>query len=208
MIENYTIDNLGVIKQIKIINEEKIYDKKYVENSYNNYGEKVSNISHLRLGYLIGVVGKINKILDVGYGNGDFLKLSSTFIEKCYGNDISNYPLPSNCKFIDDIFSENFDVICFFDSLEHFHDISFVKNLNTKYIFISLPWCHYHSDSWFQNWKHRREDEHIYHFNDDSLVNFMDSSGFEKVCISNIEDIVRTPINKDYNILTGIFKKK
>jgi hypothetical protein len=208
MMKNYIIDDLGVIKQEKIINVEKKYDKIYVENSYNNYGEKVSNISHLRLGYLIGAIGKVNKILDIGYGNGNFLKVASNFIDKCYGNDISNYPLPSNCHFISDIFSEEFDVICFFDSLEHFHDISFVKNLNTKYIYISLPWCHYHSDEWFENWKHRREDEHIFHFNEKSLINFMESNGFEKISISNIEDVVRTPINNDYNILTGIFKKK
>jgi hypothetical protein len=207
MLENYKVDEFGVIKQKKIINKITDYNLNYIKNSYNSYGEKVNNISHLRLGYLIGAIGKINKLLDVGYGNGDFLKLASTFIENCYGNDISGYEIPNNCSFIDDIFKENFDVICFFDSLEHFDDINFIKNLKTTYIYISLPWCHYHSDEWFLNWKHRREDEHIYHFNDISLIKFMENCGFEKVSISNIEDIVRTPINNDFNILTGIFKK-
>lgn len=207
MLENYEINELGIIKQKNILKSLQIYDKNYVNNSYNNYGEKVSNISHLRLGYLIGSIGKVDKILDIGYGNGNFLKIASTFIKKCYGNDISEYPLPENCEFIEDIFSQEYDVVCFFDSLEHFKNIDFVKNLKTKYIYISLPWCHNHSDEWFFNWKHRREDEHLFHFNDISLINFMQTCGFDKVNISNIEDVVRTPINNDFNILTGIFKK-
>lgn len=211
MLENYKKNELGVIKQVNIKNKIVDYNIEYVDNSYNNYGESVSNMSHLRLGYLLGVLGdnfKINNILDVGYGNGDFLKTCLKSIPNCYGNDISNYPLPDGCTFVGDIMSNKFDVICFFDCLEHIHDINFVSELNTEYVYISLPWCHYHSDEWFNDWKHRREDEHIWHFNEDSLIKFMDFCGFDVVITSNIEDIIRTPINNDLNILTGIFKKR
>jgi hypothetical protein len=207
VIENYTIDEFGVIHQNKIIKKIKTYDVDYVKNSYNNYGEQVRNMSHLRLGYLMGSIGQVNKILDVGYGNGDFLSLCTTQIPKCYGNDVSGYKIPKDCVFIDNVCSKDFDVVCFFDSLEHFEDIDFIKNLKTKYIFISLPWCHNHSDEWFKNWKHLREDEHLHHFNDKSLINFMNHCGYEMVSISNIEDTVRTSINNDKNILSGIFKK-
>ena len=98
-------------------------------------------------------------------------------------------------------------MICFFDSLEHFHDISFVKNLNTKYIYISLPWCHYHSDEWFENWKHRREDEHIYHFNEKSLEKFMNRQGFKMINYCNLEDKIRIDKNLSPNILTACFEK-
>ena len=208
MLINYKKFKNGVIKQVNIVNKIKKYDINYVSERYDTYGERGMQMAFLRIGYLIGVVGlEIKRILDIGYGNGDFLNVCSNVISECYGNDVSNYPLSDNCKFIENIFKDNFDVICFFDSLEHFEEIRFISKLKTKYIYISLPWCHYHSDSWFKNWKHRREDEHIWHFNDNSLINFMLEMGYEKVKISNIEDIIRKSSNEYENILSGIFKK-
>ena len=207
MLKNYEKTNLGVIKQINVKKIKK-YDKDYVDNSYNNYGEKVSNISHLRLGYLLGVIKeKITSIIDVGYGNGNFLNVCKTYIDNCYGNDISGYKIPEGCEFVENILEKNYDVVCFFDSLEHMEDIDFISKLKTKYIYISLPNCHYFSDEWFETWKHRREDEHLWHFNENSLCEFMLSHNYEKIDISNIEDIVRIPYDKYNNILTGIFKK-
>ena len=209
MIENYTILPNGVIKQIEIVNKIKEYDKKYVDDRYNSYGEKGMQMAYLRLGYLLG--GKtedIKSILDVGYGNGDFLKACSSINTKRYGNDISNYQLPEGSTFVEDILKNEYDVVCFFDSLEHFEDITFVKDLKTKYLYISVPECHNFSDEWFRDWKHRREDEHLWHFNRESLINFMDECGFGWVRTSNVEDIIRNNGKDESNILTGIFKKR
>ena len=162
----------------------------------------------LRLGHLLSVLDeKPNSILDVGYGNGDFLKLCKQGINNCYGNDITNYPLPDGVIFVENMMDNYYDVISFFDVLEHFKDISFVRNLNCGYVYISVPWCHNFSDEWFKNWKHRREDEHLWHFNDISIVNFFEEMGFELIIKSNIEDFIRTPVDKNKNILTCIFKK-
>ena len=163
MLENYKKDNFGAIHQIKY--DKFIYDLDYVRSRYDAYGELTRKMSHLRLGYITGVINRYPKtILDIGYGNGDFLKTCTNVMTECYGYDISNYPLPENCKFIDDIFSKEFDIITFFDSLEHCEDIDFISKLNCNYIVISLPWCHYFSDEWFKNWKHRRENEHFASF--------------------------------------------
>lgn len=209
MISNYKILENGVIKQEKIINKNVDYNVDYVNSRYNSYGEKGLQMSYLRLGYILGVIGKIpNSILDVGYGNSDFLKVCKSIISKCYGNDISNYPLEEGVEFVEDITENHFDVITFFDSLEHFYDIEFVKNLKCEYVCISLPWCHNFSDEWFLNWKHRREDEHIFHFNEKSLEEFMKTMGFELVSFSNVEDTIRKPEFNYQNILTSVFKKK
>ena len=208
MLENYEKLPNGVIKQKEIINTIQSYNVEYVSERYNTYGEKGLQMAYLRLGYLLGSIDEeIKSVLDVGYGNGDFLKVCSDIIQNCYGNDISNYPLPDKCVFVENIFENEYDVTCFFDSLEHFEEIDFVSKLKSKYVYISLPWCHNKSDEWFSNWKHRREDEHLWHFNDESLVNFMLEMGYEKIRISNVEDAIRKPINEDKNILTGLFKK-
>ena len=210
MLDNYSMLPNGVIKQ-NIITEEFKYDVEYIKERYDSeaYKDNVKKMSFMRLGYVIGSLGYIpQSILDVGYGNGDFLKACSTIILNCYGNDVNDYPLPWEVSFVDDIMKSEYEVITFFDALEHFEDIYFVKDLKCKYIVISVPNCHYFSDEWFKEWKHRRENEHLYHFNEKSLIKFMDECGYDMVNVSNIEDSIRKN-NHDYtNILTGTFKKR
>lgn len=206
MIENYFKLKNGVIKQKDVTKFE--YDVNYVENSYNTYGELGMRMSYLRYGFMIGSLGFIpKKILDVGYGNGDFLSVCKNTIDTCYGYDVSGYKIPNGCLFTESLDVE-VDVITFFDSLEHFDDISFVKDLKTKYLLISVPWCHNLSDEWLLNWKHLRPNEHIYHFSEISLKNFMDENNFELINFVNLEDIIRQNKSTEKNILTAIFKKK
>ena len=166
-------------------------------------------MGYLRLGYILGCINEpINKILDVGYGNGDFLKIASHYMPECFGSDVSQeYNIPEKTTYVDDIYSKEFDVVCFFDVLEHFDNIYDIKNLKTKYIVISLPNCHYFSDEWFQDWKHRKPDEHLWHFNKSSLINFMQEIGYEVINTSNVEDVIRKNQEEYSNILSGVFKK-
>lgn len=209
MKSNYEILSNYVIHQKEIVNKLQTYDNNYVDERYNSYGEKGMQMAYLRYGFLRGVLKQnIDSILDIGYGNGDFLRVCKDTISHCFGNDVSNYPLPTRCNFIDDIFSRSFDVVCFFDSLEHFEDISFVKRLKTSYIYISVPLCPTDNiDDEFMNWKHRREDEHLYHFTKDSLAFFMYENGFKLVKYSDVEDTIRIPSTSKQNILSGIFEK-
>lgn len=207
MLDNYEILPNGVIKQ-KVINKI-TYNYDY-SNKYNSYGEKGKYLSYLRYGVLLGVLGKIPKsITDVGYGNGDFLNVCVSNIDTVLGCDISDYPIPKGCTKVD--FEKiDTDVTCFFDSLEHFDDIKVIQNLKTNYVFISVPWCHYISDVWFSNWYHRRENEHLYHFNKESLIKFFDECGYDCLYTGCFEDIIRVnnTVKPLENILSGIFKKR
>jgi 2-polyprenyl-3-methyl-5-hydroxy-6-metoxy-1,4-benzoquinol methylase len=205
MLENYQINKDGIVKQINVKNI--TYDRNYVLNSYVKYGELSNYISYLRYGYLIGQIKIIpQSILDFGYGSGAFLEICKRSIPNCYGYDVGEYNIPEKCIRINDIFSMHFDVISFFDSLEHVDDIYFLNKLKCKYIIISVPECHYFSDEWFKTWKHRRENEHIWHFSRKALSKFMQTQNYLTIDVSNIEDIIRKPIDKNTNILTGIFK--
>ena len=209
MIDNYQTDKDGIIHQI--VKHPFAYGVDYSAN-YNKLGELADQMSFLRLGYIIGNSAAHNipneSILDVGYGNGSFLKVASSLYRECYGSDLNNdYPLPPKCKFVSDINSQQVDVITFFDSLEHIDNIDFVEHLNCKAICISLPWCHYLGDAWFTQWKHRKPDEHLHHFNDTSLRLYMSRMGYSCVNISNVEDSIRTPVDAYANILTGFFIK-
>lgn len=208
MIENYKKTQEGIIQQVDYAPY--MYDRKYTVDRYIN---KPTNdiMSYLRLGYVVGSIGYVPKsILDVGYGSGNFLQTCAGFIDCVYGNDIPPaFSLPKEIPFVENITDLEVDVITFFDSLEHFPDIEFVKDLKCKYVVISLPWCYNgESDEWFLNWKHRRPDEHLWHFNEKSLAAFMDRQGYELVNFSNIEDKIRVDVNLKPNILTACFKKR
>jgi hypothetical protein len=204
--ENYKKNYHGVIQQIEYTKT--VYDQKYVDVRYNNYGEMTNYMSHLRLGYIVGSIGKIpNSILDVGYGNGSFLETSSSIIPNCFGYDVSGVKLSEKIEIVDNLFSQHYEVITFFDSLEHCEDIYFLDKLNCDYVCISVPWCHNFSDEWFENWKHRRPDEHLHHFDQQALKNFVESQGFVAINSINIEDSIRKTDHPYQNILTSIFKK-
>lgn len=205
MINNYSKNSDGVIYQV----EKKPFD---YTGGYNNYYKQIQDstryTSYLRLGYIIGSIGYVpQSILDVGYGTGAFLQACETEVKERYGHDISGWEVPSGCKFVDNILENHYDVVTFFDSLEHMNDIEFVKDLNCNYICISVPDCHYFSDEWFENWKHRKPDEHLWHFNEESLKSFMCRMGYSTVNTCNVEDITRINNQEYTNILTGIFKK-
>lgn len=207
MLENYEKLEDGRIKQITC--KPFIYDYSYSDR-YNSeeYLFNTKIISYLRFGYIVGSIGKTpDSILDVGYGNGQFLLACSKQVKQCFGYDISEYNIPQGLTRVDSMLNKFYDVITFFDSLEHFDDISFIKDLKCNYICISLPYCHYFSDRWFKNWKHRKPDEHLWHFNKEALITFMFNSGYEMVNTTNLEDTIRKSVNGEQNILIGIFKK-
>ena len=215
MLKGYELRDDGVLKQSQIFDVIKDYNKEYVDQRYNSYGELGLRMAYLRLGYLLAAwesfsSEKLKSVLDVGYGNGDFLKVSADIIEKCYGSDVSGYPVPEKCIYTDSIFDKEYDVVCFFDVLEHFEDIDVIKDLKTKMIVMSVPECHFpENEEWFANWKHRRPDEHLYHFNKDSIVKFFEKNGYTLHTISNVEDAIRKPADPSLsNILSVTFIKK
>ena len=76
MIENYGINNDGLVYQKN--KSDFTYDRQYIYDRYDTYGKLNDRMSFLRLGYVTGVVGsKISSIMDIGYGNGSFLKACS-----------------------------------------------------------------------------------------------------------------------------------
>ena len=58
-----------------------------------------------------------------------------------------------------------------------------------------------------ETWKHRKPDEHLWHFDEKSLQNFMTRMGYETINICNLEDLTRHNNQPYQNILTGLFKK-
>ena len=91
MLDNYEITPSRIIKQIDKVPFLYGYD---YSNTYNKLEELGMYMSYLRLGYIVGSIGHIpSSILDVGYGNGTFLKVASNIVPSCYGNDVTKASL-------------------------------------------------------------------------------------------------------------------
>ena len=107
--------------------------------------------------------------------------------------------------------AEEWDVVTFFDSLEHVHQINeVIGGLRTKWVMISLPWCHARAlgAAWFAGWKHRKPEEHKWHFDAIGLTRFMARHQYQCLFMGNPEDEIRTPGDELPNILTGVFEKR
>lgn len=213
MLSNYRLTKLGPIEQINKIPY--VYDKEYVDVRYNTpiAKEKGALLNSLRLGFINGSCGNINTILDVGYGNGTFLETCKGLIPGLHGYDVTDVQVPDGVLRVDSLVDRYYDCITFFDSLEHIAELSFFSYLQCNNIVISVPYCHWYDDSdddWFeQNYKHRRENEHYWHFNEFTLQTFMAINGFyPRVKNSHIEDLVRTPYENRQNILTACYTRK
>jgi len=121
-----------------------------------------------------------------------------------YGHDISGVLVPSGCEFTDDM-NIVCDVITYFDALEHYPNVQFVKDLKAETIIISLPY--FPGLDIFPTWKHRKPNEHLHFYTKESLQKWMWKMGWRMVAVSKHEDIVRKSA-VDWNILVAGFKRK
>ena len=113
---------------------------------------------------------------------------------------------------VNSISEGEYDVITFFDALEHVADIeATVKALAPhKYLVITVPCLR---EDWnsilFAGWKHRKPDEHLWHFTPNTLQAFIEKHGYQMLYMGNPEDEVRTGVDKGYwNTMTAVFERK
>lgn len=211
--DEYRVDERGAIHQEGAFKSQH-YSPEYVVKRYDAIPETVRQMSFLRAGYIIGNLGFPKSLLDVGYGNGDFLAVWRLWRPQAvdlWGMDVSGYPLPEGCRKINmgELRPDrSWDVVTFFDSLEHIPGLDFLGRLNARHIVVTVPWCHGELGlEWFQGWKHRRPGEHLHHFSPLTLMRTMQAYGFGSMVYSSIEDAIRVPVDDRPNTFTAIFKK-
>jgi hypothetical protein len=193
----------GHLHQTEKTGEIPVYDKSYSQARYDKYPH-TDKMSELRY-YLVSALFNFKSVLDFGYGNGSFLKHCHKMQKNCFGYDISDYPLVDGITKVESATQNGYDLITFFDSLEHIEDeniVGFLQGLKCKFIFVSLPWYHNFGDEWFKGWKHRRENEHFHHFTSGGLCSTLEMAGFTPVYIGNPEDQIRTSDKPYPNILS------
>ncbi len=149
-----------------------------------------------------------SQVLDVGYGNGAFLKCAREAGMKIYGIDLhtEDFGIPV-VDFDTDI---EYDLICFFDSLEHFPDFSDVFKLRAKAVIVSIPNTPPSLLRAPHAWRHYKPGEHLHYFSRDSLDRIMRGWGFTRKHAEGFpEDDLRGKLQLDNktadNIYTAIY---
>ena len=212
MLENYEVDKFGVIHQL---NAKPIpYDEEYL-TYYENLSDRTIKLGYQRLGWLLGKLDQIpDSVLEIGYGTGTFIEAAHiTGVPQCVGCDIAEYPLPDGIRFQswEQALNSAWDLVAMFDVLEHIPDLSFLSRLNAKYLTLAVPFCRHAElgDAWFEDWRMRLPNEHLHHFDDKSLVRFLEHHGFECLNLNTFEDGIRLrPGESGPNVLSGLFQKR
>lgn len=180
------------------------YDHAYVAR-YENYPQ--AELSKIRARIVMEHVGNFDTICDVGFGTGAFLSEigHANPMTSLHGFDVSPYPPPYFVRIEPRWQEKEWDVVTFFDSLEHFVEL---PKIRAKFAVVSVPWFHPFSDAqWFENWKHRRPGEHLWHFNSATLSSVFQGMGMKSIYCGNPEDEIRKPSDGLPNILTMVFAR-
>lgn len=195
-----------------------VYGKDYTAARADAY-ETTPLLSHLRLGFVLGAFGDFyhpfptvaspgvveDFLLDVGYGNGSFLKLAAKCGFNVYGKEVHGVDYGIREAELDEA---EWDLVTFFDSLEHFADLNEVRKMCAKRVVVSVPArpASFPADL---SWKHYRPGEHLHYFSQSSLVEFFESGDLAFTCVSYFEDIVRGKSSHgEANILTCAFQQE
>lgn len=200
----YKLDRYGFWKQ----NEPQKfnYDDEYERKQSTNI-----EMVYLRLGWLAAHLGcfemKNMTAVDIGAGNGNFVRYGKNKFKNLYSYDITGNTISQETL-------ENtiWDLVVLTDTLEHFDDINKLFNLNWKYAFISFPetpkvlvWEE------LMDWKHFKPDEHIWCLNMNGMIQWLSDNGCEIMAKGNPEDLIRTNKDKDKentNISTILTKRR
>jgi len=148
------------------------------------------------------------RLLDVGYGNGAFLRAAEQLGFDVYGSDLHGADV--GIRDVPLVGDEKWDAVTFFDSLEHFPDFEPACHVlkRTQVAVLSVPLKPSWWPKWQPKWKHYKPGEHLHYFTRRSLVTFMYQLGFTPHYLGNFEDGIRGSLeNGEQNILTAVFKR-
>jgi hypothetical protein len=202
-----------------------VYDERYVAERYDRY-LTTEAMSDLRRRVMEGVLHlhetmpqnrvcvRRGRLLDVGFGNGSFIRHARLCGWDAFGYDVNptpyegvrrvNFPLEPLPE------EERYRVITFFDCLEHFEELSWAPGLaaNTDWLVVSLPRV---PDRFPKiDWKHRRRGEHHFHIRSAETLEILFSGPkFQAVAMyaDNPEDTIRGSLpDGQPNVMTVVLK--
>ena len=154
-----------------------MYDINYYEKMLREYSSTAESICKIRWDWISEVNPK--KVLDYGSGVGWFRAWRPEIVDvRSY--DIAKYPQTG-------IELAVYDVVCFWDSLEHIPDFRVVEPVLrlARNVAASLPMKIEMAD--FSTWKHFKPTEHLHYFTEETIDALLCRYGFKRKKIGQPE---------------------
>ena len=149
-------------------------------------------------------------VLDIGYGNGALLKHARTQGMEVFGLDAhdEDFGIPTVGYDTD----RHFDLVCFFDSLEHFPAFDCLFGLRAAHVVVSLPAAPDYLLQAPQQWRHYKPGEHLHYFSGQSLDHLLAKWGLQhRIADGFPEDELRGKLHVggcSYdNIYTALYRR-
>lgn len=171
------------------------YNLEYFEKMLRLNSATAEHISAIRWDFVKEIEPKT--VLDYGSGPGWFRAFRPDYVEHVDTYDIGQFPQTG-------IRRDVYDLITFWDVIEHIKNLSSLSSLwtKTKYVALSIP-IRYKGLK-LKEWKHYKPGEHFHYFSEETIKGYFRSIGFE--CCKFEYPEVTCGIRKD--IGSGLFKRK
>ncbi len=175
------------------------YDLDYYENMLREYSATAEEISRKRWTFLsehcepVALNQENAKVLDFGSGVGWFRAFRPRWCD-VWTCDIADYPQTG-------IELQMYDVVCFWDVLEHIPDFGEIEPILalSKHVALSVPLA----KGGLLDWKHFKPGEHLHYFTEESLIALFHEYGFVPTYKSTE---IECPPRED--ILTALFRRR
>ena len=200
--DQYEYDKNGFIKQYK---HEKF---KYTVEYKARQGTNVE-MSYLRLGWISSFfryneMKKMN-VVDVGCGNGVFVKCCSDKFKRIVGYDVAGESIGDS-----EFYGTDWDLVVLSDVLEHFEDVENLFKIKWKYCFLSFPETpEVGSFEGLMKWRHFKPNEHLYYLTAMKTKRWLESHpGVKVIGVSNLEDLIRKRWDDGKTNISSIMVKR
>lgn len=178
------------------------YGKEYV-NGYA--GRPTLELSWVRLAFL-WIYKKDGRVLDIGYGDGEFIRQASRagFFTMGYDAHADDIGVPV----VKELKPGVFDIVTMFDSFEHMADLDEPFKAAPSMFVVTVPWLPEGvTDETIRQWRHYKPNEHLHYFTEKSLRAVFSRHGYGMETREPIEDIIRKNPQSSPNTMTFIFKR-
>lgn len=178
------------------------YGKKYLE-TYK--GRPTLELSWVRLAFLY-IYKKDGRILDIGYGDGEFIRQGSRagFTVLGYDAHMDEIGVPV----VKSLEPGVFDIVTMFDSFEHMPDLNEPFKVAPSLFVVTVPWLPEGvMDENIRTWRHYKPNEHLHYFTEKSLRAVFSRHGYGMETREPIEDLIRKNPQASPNTMTFVFRR-
>jgi hypothetical protein len=181
------------------------YGAAYVERGYTGRAVPSLEMAYVRLATLYRFM-RSGRVLDVGYGDGEFVRQANKRGLTAFGYDIHADEV-AGVPIIDAL-AGDFDAVTLFDSLEHFQYLTHLFTVRPRFFVVTIPHTPADiTDDKIIYWRHYKPNEHLHYFSTNSICALFARFGYTRLENYPIEDIIRKNPEQEVNTMTYIFKR-